>query len=351
MADSVRTGEELNDQKVKSYLHDRLNINPANPLEIKQFSIGASNLTYHLKCGSWEGVLRRPPLGPLPPKAHDMEREYEILKRLNPVFSLAPKPYIFSEDESVMGAPFYIMETKSGIVIDREFPPGYNVSENDCKNISYLVVDTLVDLHSVDLNKTKLKSFGHPDGFLDRQVHGWIKRYKKAKTDNIPEFEIVAKWLIENTPVSQEATMIHNDYKLNNMMFSHDLKSMTAVLDWEMSTIGDPLFDLGLSLGYWIKEEDPKLLKETLQTVTKQPGFITRRDFIERYAKKSGRDVSSLKFYMILAYFKWAVIIQQIYYRWKRGQTQDNRFKNYDERVKNLMQFSLLAIENEDILY
>lgn len=348
---SVREGENFDHKVIKQYLLSHIDGIPDEALEVRQFPTGASNLTYLLKCGNWEGVLRRPPFGPLPPKAHDMKREYRFLMHLYPVFKLAPEPYILCEDETVIGAPFYVMERREGIVIDHEFPPGYSISTQMCQNISYLVVDTLVKLHEVNYKEAGLESFGHPEGFLERQVHGWIKRYERAKTDEIAEFNKLAHWLVNHIPVMREATIIHNDFKLNNMLFSPDFKQIRALVDWEMSTIADPLFDLGVALSYWVQEDDPVLLKNNIKTVTTIPGFISRRDFIEYYAKKSGRDVSSLHFYVTFAYFKLAVIVQQIYYRWKTGQTKDERFQTFNERVKNFMSFSWSFSENEKLLF
>ncbi|WP_335743574.1 phosphotransferase family protein [Salicibibacter kimchii] len=175
---------------------------------------------------------------------------------------------------------------------------------------------------------------------MERQVHGWLKRYERAKTEDIPEYENLKKWLTENIPADGETTVIHNDFKFNNLLFSKDLSEIKAVVDWEMATIGDPLFDLGVVLSYWIQDDDPELLQSTFQTVTKKPGFLTRRELIDRYAEKSGRDCSSIHFYQIFSYFKLAVISQQIYFRWKNGQTQDERFKYFGDRASKLITFS-----------
>jgi aminoglycoside phosphotransferase (APT) family kinase protein len=333
----VRQGEDFDHEAVRQYLLAHVEGVPDEPMEVEQFPSGASNLTYLLRCGDWEGVMRRPPFGPLPPKAHDMKRESEILKRLHPVFPLVPEPYLFCEDTSIIGAPFYVMSRKKGIVLDDRFPAGLEPTEENCKRVSYAVVDTLVRLHDVNYKEAGLAEFGHPEGFLERQVNGWIARYERSKTEEIPQFEKLAKWMRGSIPVSREATIIHNDYKLNNMLLTPDLFQVAAILDWEMATIADPLFDLGVALGYWVQHDDPDLLKNGLPTVTVIPGFINRREFIERYAGKSGRDVSSLHFYTTFAYFKLAIVLQQIHYRWKTRQTRDERFATFNEMVKNLM--------------
>lgn len=335
----VREGEDFNRDKVKAYLMEELNL-PDAPMEVKQFPAGASNLTYLVCIGDWEAVLRRPPFGPLPPKAHDMKRESDLLSKLYPEFNLVPKPYFFCEDESVIGAPFYVMERKRGIVLDDTFPEGTEVTKEMCEDISRAFIDTLVKLHAVDYKKAGLESFGYPDGFLTRQVEGWTKRFLRAKTDETPGFDEISKWLANNMPQSNDVSVIHNDYKLNNMLLTPDYKEVVGVFDWEMATIADPLFDLGITLGYWVQEDDPEFLKQVLPTVTFLPGFYSRRQLIELYAEKTNRDVEDIHYYIVFAYFKLAGILQQIYYRYNEGQTQDERFASFGERAKNLIQYA-----------
>ncbi|MCQ6279543.1 phosphotransferase family protein [Bacillus sp. EB600] len=336
----IRKGEEFNQETLRSFLNEHVDGFPNKPLEVKQYPTGVSNLTYFIRSGEWEAVMRRPPSGPLPPKAHDMKRESDLLTKLHPVFPLVPKPYVYCNDPEVLGEPFYVMERKHGVVLDYKFPAGFTASKELCKEISYAVVDALAQLHSVDYEKADLANFGHPNGFLERQVNGWIHRYIKFKTDEIPYFEPMAKWLVDHIPSSQYASIIHNDYKLNNMLLSKEFKQIEAILDWEMATIADPFFDLACALGYWMEEEDPDYLKDSLPTVTTLPGFIKRKDFIQRYAVKTGKDIPSLTFYMVFTYFKLAVVLQQIYYRWKVGQTKDERFETFIKKVKNLMYYA-----------
>lgn len=336
----IRPGEDFDREAVRRYLLQHIEGMPDAPLEVRQFPSGASNLTYLLRCGDWEAVMRRPPFGPLPPKAHDMKRESEYLKRLHPYFPLVPKPYIFCDDESVIGAPFYVMERKKGVVLDDGFPPGVEVTEELCRKISYAVVDTLAQLHQVDYREAGLSQFGRPEGFMERQVKGWIARYDRVKTDEIPGVEQIARWLLDHIPTARETTIVHNDYKLNNMLLSFDFESVVCVLDWEMATIGDPLYDLGVTLGYWTLADDSDLLKEGLPTVTTTRGFISREEFIERYARKTGREVVNMHFYLTFSYFRTAVVLQQIYYRWKRGQTQDERFGKFNKVIRNLFEYA-----------
>jgi aminoglycoside phosphotransferase (APT) family kinase protein len=334
----VREGEAFDLEAVERLLRAHVEHVPEGELRVSQFPSGASNLTYLLSVEDWEGVLRRPPLGPVPPKAHDMGRESGILDRLNAVYPLAPKPYFFCEDESVIGAPFYVMERRTGVVLDDSFPEGFEYDEALCRGISHTVVDTLVELHAVDVEESGLGDLGKPDGFLQRQTEGWISRYEKAKTDEIYEVEPLTGWLASDIPESPPPAIIHNDYKLNNLVLNPvDLTEVRAVLDWEMATVGDPLFDLAVSLSYWIEPGDPDELKAVMPTVTVTPGFLTRRELIDRYAKASGRDLSEMHWYVVFGYFKLAGILQQIYARWKNGQTTDERFATFGERVRTLI--------------
>ncbi|WP_078547493.1 phosphotransferase family protein [Litchfieldia alkalitelluris] len=336
----VRKGEELNIPVLEAFIKEYLEGIPDKPLMVEQFRAGHSNLTYQLSIGDWEAVLRRPPHGPVAPKAHDMNREYKILKELNPLFPSAPKPYLFSENKEIVGSTFFIMERKKGIVIDTEFPSSIEATPDLCRRISEIMVEQLVELHRIDYMNTELTKLSHPDGFMERQVHGWLSRCERAKTDEIEGFDFLKKWLIDSIPVSGTPTVIHYDYKLNNAMFSKDLTEMVGLFDWEMTTIGDPLADLGAAMSYWTQDDDPIMLKKGLgkAPITVNKGFFTRNEFIEMYAKKSGRDVSNIDFYVTFAYFKLAVICQQIYFRYKNGQTSDNRFAHFNHFVNSLIQ-------------
>jgi aminoglycoside phosphotransferase (APT) family kinase protein len=343
---AIRAGEAFDFPKVEQYLRDHIEGLGPGSLHVEQFPSGASNLTYLLQIGDWEGVLRRPPFGPVPPKAHDMERESGLLRKISPVFPLAPMPYFFCNDPNILGVPFYVMERRKGVVLNDTFPPGMPPTQELCVQISQTVVETLAQIHAINWQAAGLSEFGHPEGFLARQVKGWIERYFRAQTDEIPQVEPLTRWLAEHVPQSPAATLIHNDFKLNNMLLAaDDLTRVTAVLDWEMTTIGDPLFDLATTLSYWVNANDPEELRTILPTVTIMPGFISRERFMEIYAQKSGRDLSSLDFYMIFAYFKLAVIIQQIYVRWKRGQTQDERFGVFGNRVRALIEYTAQLVE------
>jgi aminoglycoside phosphotransferase (APT) family kinase protein len=336
----VREDEDFDRDAAERHIREQIEGLPEGELEVEQFPSGASNLTYLVKIGDWEGILRRPPQGPLPPKAHDMERESRLLMRLHEAYPLAPKPYFFTDDDSIIGAQFYLMERREGVVIDDEFPDYVEPTEELCRGISQTVADTLVELHAVDWRGAGLEEIGKPEGFLERQVNGWIKRYEEAKTEEIEEVEPLTGWVCRDIPQSPPATIVHNDFKLNNLVLDpDDLTEVRAVLDWEMTTIGDPLFDLAVSLSYWFEADDPQEIK-ALPTVTDTPGFWRRREFIDYYGEKSGRDLSRMHWYMVFAYFKLAVILQQIYARWHKGQTKDQRFADFDERVRSVILYA-----------
>lgn len=345
----VRNGEELDSEKLENFLRQHIEEMPDGKLEIRQFGTGHSNLTYALKIGDWEAVLRRPPLGPVAPKAHDMEREYRILDALHPIFPAAPKPYVYSDNPEVVGSPFFVMERRQGVVLDTAFPENSEPTAELGRKVSEKMVDLLVELHGLDYKKTPLVQLAKPEGFMERQVHGWIGRYERSKTETIDGLEELTDWMINHIPISPEPTIIHYDFKLNNAMFSEDFSHITGLFDWEMTTVGDPLADLGAAMSYWIEPNDPPLLKHGLgkEPVTVLEGFYTRAEFIKSYGEKSGRDVSDMNFYMTFAYFKLAVIIQQIYYRYKKGQTQDPRFAHFDQFVTSLIQHALLTAKKE----
>jgi aminoglycoside phosphotransferase (APT) family kinase protein len=338
----IRPGEQLDWAKVEQYLRVYIPRIGAGTRVVRQFPSGASNLTYLVQIGEWEGVLRRPPFGPVPPKAHDMQRESKLLERIHPVFPLAPQPYLFCNDLEIMGVPFYVMERRKGIVLNGSFPPGTDVTPELCRRLSEKVVDTLVEIHAVNWQDADLSEFGHSEDFLARQVKGWIERYNRSQTDESPDVTSLTRWLVMHIPASPAPTLIHNDFKLNNMLLdAHDLARPIAVLDWEMTTIGDPLFDLAISLCYWIESSDPVELQAILPTVTRLQGFISRNEFMERYAAKSGRDLSAMHFYLTFAYFKLSVILQQIYIRWLRGQTQDQRFAIFGSYIHILINHAI----------
>ena len=306
-------------------------------LEVEQFPAGQSNLTYLLRSGEWEAVLRRAPLGPVAPRAHDMAREFHILQRLYPSFPLAPKPFALCDDPSVIGAPFYVMERRCGLVLDMDLPADWTPDPVLHQAIAESIVRVLVDLHAVDWQAAGLGEISHPEGYMERQVKGWLDRFVRSRTEDVAEMSVLADWLIAELPQSPPPTVIHNDYKLNNLRLdSSDPSRVTAVLDWEMSTVGDPLSDVASLLVYWTAPGEDELMGG-LKSVTAESGFPPRADIRDMYARLSGRDLSQLDYYFAFAYFKLGVIIQQIYYRWYNGQTHDERFQRHGVVATNLI--------------
>lgn len=320
----ARQGEAPDIDKLKKYLSARL---PGleHDLVIEQFPGGYSNLTFLLKTTGKEYVLRKPPIGANIKSAHDMRREFKVLNSLKPVYKPIPAPILFCDDENIIGSPFYIMEKVRGIILRNKVPKGMVLTPDMMKLISGSAVDNLADLHSIDLQTTGLIDLGKPDGYIKRQVEGWIKRYVAAETEVIGDMNKTAAWMKEHMPADGSPAFIHNDYKYDNLVLDpENLNHIIAVLDWEMATVGDPLMDLGTSLGYWGETNDSNVLKPF--NLTWLPGNLTREEVVERYALKKGILVPDMLFYYVFGSFKIGVIVQQIYARYKKGFTTDERF-------------------------
>ena len=339
----VRAGEELDWTRLEAWLRDRLPA-PTLPehdlrerMQVAQFPGGHSNLTYHVRFGGTELVIRRPPFGPVAPTAHDMAREYRWLAAVHPAFPLAPRVYALCEDPAIVGSVFYVMERRHGIVVRNEEPPAIRNQPDVRRNVSLAVVDALAELHAIDIVAAGLSHLGKPHGFVERQVRGWSERWNRSRTSDVPEMEAVVRWLVESLPPSPpQPAIVHGDFKLDNLMLDPaDPCRLVAVFDWEMAALGDPLVDLGILLAYWVATAPPDQ-HDALTTVTTLPGWLTPGELVERYAARSGRDLSRLKFYEVFALFKIAVVVQQIYYRFVNGQTSDPRFANLGDRVTYL---------------
>jgi aminoglycoside phosphotransferase (APT) family kinase protein len=343
----VRESEQLNWVALDDYVRPRLaeqlgdTFDATAPLTVEQFPGGHSNLTYLLQFGQSEFALRRPPFGPVPAKAHDMARECRILSAIHPVFPLAPKPYVLCEDPEIVGSTFYVMERRKGLVIRNEEPDALTNHPELRRRVSEAIVDTLADLHLVDINAPGLSSLGKPTGFVERQVRGWTERWHGSKTSEQDSMDQLTKWLIDRLPPeTSRPTLLHGDYKLDNVMLDHaNVEKLVAVFDWEMSALGDPLIDLGIFLAYWVHTA-PAAQEESLRSVTTRPGWANRDEVIERYASRTGFDVSNILFYEVFAVFKLAVVLQQIFYRYHRGQTDDPRFASLDKQVERLAQIA-----------
>ncbi len=325
---SVREGEELDVEGLTAYLRQSVpEIGADGTVTVEQFPSGHSNLTYAVRAAGHEYVLRRPPFGSKVKSAHDMGREYRILSKLHAAYPLAPEAVVMCEDESVIGARFYMMRRLRGVIIRKSLPPSMTLSPDVLRTLQLNLVDNLARIHAVDYQRAGLGDLGKPEGYVERQVTGWTKRYTDSCTDDIPAVTEVARWLAEHLPDESGSALLHNDYKLDNVVLdSNDLTRIVGVLDWEMSTLGDPLMDLGTLLGYWVEPGDGDALQIMKWGPTTEPGALTRAEIAERYARASGRDVGNPLYYYVFGMFKTAVVIQQIYYRYKQGLTKDERF-------------------------
>lgn len=339
----VRAGEELDWERLEAWLREVLRASDVPELDLRehmavaQFPGGHSNLTYQVRFGATELVVRRPPFGPVPPTAHDMGREYRWLSAVHPVFSLAPRVFALCDDPSIIGAIFYVMERRHGIVVREDEPPSIKDHPAVRRQVSLALIDALADLHAIDIEAAGLAHLGKPQGFVERQVRGWADRWSRSRTSDVPDMEKLSQWLLESLPPNPtRPTIVHGDFKLDNLMLdATDPQYLVAVFDWEMAALGDPLVDLGILLAYWAAAEAPGP-RDSLATVTTRPGWLTSNELVDRYGARSGRDLSTLKFFEVFALFKVAVVIQQIYYRFVNGQTRDLRFANFGDRVTYL---------------
>jgi len=323
----VRAGEELDLPALRAWLATHCPELRGDPT-VQQFPKGHSNLTYLLRFQNREVVLRRPPVGAQVRTAHDMGREYRVLRALAAHWPKAPRALVHCEDPGVIGAPFYLMERRRGLILRGATPPvGVYLPRDAMRRLSERFVDTLVELHALDPAWLGLDGFGKPDGYIERQVTGWRERFERAKTDEIPEFDYAARWLATHRPHGTGAALVHNDFKYDNLVLDpSDPTRVVAVLDWEMATLADPLMDLGTSLAYWIDPDDPDEAKLIAQGPTLVPGNLTRREVVHRYELATHRDLSHIVFYYVYGLVKVAVIAQQLYKRFVEGHTKDPRF-------------------------
>lgn len=345
----IRPGEEISQEDLQSFLREKLNAK-ADEIEISQFPAGSSNLTYLVKIGAEEYVLRRPPFGNTVKSAHDMRREFDVLSKLSTVYQPAPKPLIFCDDEAIIGAEFYLMERRSGLIIRGAAPEILKNSPELQRKVCASFVRNLAELHALDYEKIGLGTLGKPEGYARRQVEGWTKRYFDAKTDEHHELETAIEWLDRNIPDARGAALIHNDYKFDNVMLNpENLTEIVAVLDWEMTTVGEPLMDLGSSLAYWMSADAGKHLLNMPFNPRVLMENISRRELVEIYESKSGATVSDMLFYYVFGTIKLAVIAQQIYARFIKGYTRDKRFATFNHFVNALGAIAAGSIERGKI--
>jgi aminoglycoside phosphotransferase (APT) family kinase protein len=342
----VRQDERFDEAGLAAFLKGKL---PGSDqaLRVQQFGGGHANLTYLLHYGeesdAVDYVLRRPPLGPVAKGAHDMKREYAALSKLWQAFPYAPRAYVFCDDPSLLGADFFVMEKRGGVVVRREVPRQFGSGEDPVANrkLSEVVIDTLAEFHAVDAAAVGLDHLGKPEGFLERQVKGWIGRFERSKTHDFPLADELGRWLIDNMPDAGSSALLHNDWKLDNMaVAADDPGRCVAVYDWDMCTVGDPLCDLGTLLCSWIDRGEGAIGPGAMPTQTE--GFLKRAEAVARYGERSGRDVSSIPYYHTFGTFKMAVVLQQIYVRFHRGQTVDERFAGMGQAAEALFQQAAL---------
>ncbi|HEX4933278.1 MAG TPA: phosphotransferase family protein, partial [Gemmatimonadaceae bacterium] len=316
------------------------------PIRVSQYPRGFSNLTYLVECGDRAFVLRRPPFGIGKGVAHDVVREARLLEALGTAYAKVPRILAICDDPAVLGAPFYLMERATGIILRDRLPPGLALDAAAMRRVSEAVVDTLADIHAVDYASAGLASLGNPAGYVERQVAGWTRRFEAARTGDQPHVERIATWLAAARPAEEGAALVHNDFKFDNLVLAPDDPArIVAVLDWEMATIGDPFMDLGTTLAYWVEATDPPLLRALGLGVTALPGTLTRAEVLARYEAATGRHVAHPVFYYAFGLFKVAVIAQQIHARFVRGFTRDPRFAQLDQAVATLGATAVRAVE------
>jgi aminoglycoside phosphotransferase (APT) family kinase protein len=325
----VRKEDELDLSMLSDYLRNNLDELDGD-LSIKQFSGGASNLTYLLNFGRLEFILRCPPKGTKSKGAHDMAREYGIMSALKPLYPYVPKMIHFCEDLSVIGREFYLMEKITGIIPRANLPKDLILTKDQVRQLCLNVVDKLIQLHSIPIQGTDLMNFGKGEGYINRQISGWIGRYQKAKTWNVPSCNKVIQWLQDHLPDKERICLIHNDFRFDNVVLAaEEPTKVIGVLDWEMATIGDPLMDLGNSLAYWVQADDDWFMRSIRRQPTHLQGMLTRQEVIEYYCKRMGFESKDFTFYEVYGLFRLIVIIQQIYYRFHHKQTSNPAFKNF----------------------
>ena len=336
---NIRRDEHIDLHKLKNYLNKLLKID-IDKINILQFSGGHANLTYLISFNNKEFVLRRPPLGPVAPSSHDMAREHMVQHSLNKLFPLAPKSIHLCEDNEIIGSKFHLIERRKGIVIRKEMRSEFDGSRNKIRSLSFKMIDILAELHKLDPSEVGLGDFGRPDGFVLRQLNGWEDRWKKASEEKIKanRFNKLVRYLRSNIPEPQGATILHNDFKLDNIMWDVDNPLLpVAVFDWDMCTRGDPLMDLGHLLNYWIDEDDDYEANLITSMPVKNILYPKKNEIIDHYALKTSFSIKDVDWYYAFGAFKLAVIIQQIYVRFLKGQTQDERFANFGKRIEALI--------------
>jgi aminoglycoside phosphotransferase (APT) family kinase protein len=350
----VRRGEQLDWQVLEAWLVPRLaEVLPdvAAPIEVLQFPNGSANLTYLLRAGAHELVLRRPPMGEIAPGAHDMRREHKVLSRLWRRFDRAPRAYLFCDDRSVLGVDFFVMERRRGEVVRSAIPrPMRRHPDVGCR-IAFALVDAMADLHAVEPASCDLTDLGKPDGFVERQVGGWAKRWALSRFDDSPAtMDTVHRRLEQSMPPLSRASIVHNDLKLDNCQFDPaDPDRVTSIFDWDMTTLGDPLIDLGTLLNYWPDPGDPESAQRASNPGLASMGLPSRAEITARYASRTGADVSAVRWWEAFALWKTAVVVQQLHRRWVRGESTDPRMARIADRMPSLIAAAVAVLDEAGI--
>ena len=333
----VRKEDALDKHKLSVYLSKHLdNFSINEQLTIKQYAGGASNLTYLLQWNNQQVILRTSPKGANIKGAHDMGREYKVLNLLDGHFDYSPKALLYCKDEQIIGRPFYLMQKVEGIIPRKTFP--MTVSPQQAHEMCKDLINVQIALHEIDLDETGLIELGKADGYIQRQIKGWNQRYKNARLEDSMPADDLMQWLEENQPQDTQTSLIHNDYKFDNVVLStKPPHKIIAVLDWEMTTIGSPLMDLGCSLAYWIEKTDPPQLQAIRMMPTHIEGMMTRQQIIDYYGKQTNTDMSRFNYFYKFGLFRLAVIVQQIYQRYAQGKTTNPAFKHFGEIAKVLI--------------
>jgi len=347
---SVREENAFDPGAILPFLRQHLPDLPDGAVTLKQFQGGASNLTYQLTVGDRSMILRRPPSGTKPKSGHDMGREFRVMEKLHAVFP-CPRPLAYCADPTLIGAEFYVMEKLEGVILRRDPPNPALYSPERARQLCRNLVDTQIRLHSLDFRAIGLGDLGHPEGYVARQIGGWCDRFAKAWTDDVPKYEPIMAWLRQHMPADSPAPgIIHNDYRFDNVVLSPvDGLSIIGVLDWEMCTLGDPLMDLGSSLAYWVQANDTGPMQAVRMQPSHLPGMFTRQEVVEYYAEKTGREIPNADYYYVFGLFRLAVIAQQIYYRFKLGQTANPKFRAFGMFVAVLNQVAERVIDRSSI--
>jgi len=345
---AVRSGEAIPVDALRAWWHER--IGPVGAIEVEQFPRGFSNLTYLVRAGGDEFVLRRPPFGVPPGVAHDVLREGRLLAALRPAYARVPALIALCDDAGVLGAPFFVMERVRGMILRGSVPAALACGTPQLRALSAATIETLVGLHAVDWRVPGLESLGRPEGYVARQVGGWTKRWAAARTGDVGSIERVASWLATHAPGAGDAALVHNDFKFDNLVLDPaDPTRVRAVLDWEMATIGDPRLDLATTLGYWLEATDPPALLQLGLGISSMRGNWTREEVVAAYEAASGRRTGDPVWLLAFGLFKVAVIAQQIFARYAAGHTRDPRFAALDVAVAALGDLAARAIDADRI--